>query len=192
MKKVVISFIIVCLLIMHIPLVKAENKVKVYMFTKSGCPACETAYEYFNGVLEKEPDLFELVTLQVWNGEDSQGNWLLASEDLLNLMRKSLEYFDEDTDKLKTPTIAVGDYLQVGAGDMEDFYDRIVELKNSDKPVDRISEIAKKEKIDIDKLKGIKEENKDEDGKYDIYVLIGIFVFLIGGFGALYLFGRKK
>ncbi len=194
MKKVIISFIIVCVLIMHIPVVKAENKVKVYMFTKHGCSACQTAYDYFNDLLEENPDLFELVTLEVWSGADKDGKWILASQDLLDLMVSALDKFGEDTNKLATPTIAVGDYLQVGANNLSGIYNRILELKDSEEAVDTIAELAKENNINIDELKGIKNTNEDEnnDGKYDAYILIGIFIFVIGGFVALLTFGRKK
>lgn len=192
MKKILISLIIVCLLIMHIPVVKAENKVKVYMFTKSGCPACETAYDYFNGLLSKEPELFELVTLQVWNGEDKNGQWILASQDLLDLMRSSLDYFGEDNNRLATPTIAIGDYLQIGVSNLSDFYDRIIKYRDSENPVNVIKNLADKQNIDIDKLKGVAENEKTPSKNYDEYILIGIFVFLIGGFAALVTFGKKK
>lgn len=192
MKKILISLIIVCLLIMHIPVVKAENKVKVYMFTKSGCPACETAYDYFNGLLSKEPELFELVTLQVWNGEDKNGQWILASQDLLDLMRSSLDYFGEDNNRLATPTIAIGDYLQIGASNLNDFYDRIIKYRDSENPVDVIKNLADKQNIDIDKLKEVTENEETPSKNYDEYILIGIFVFLIGGFAALVTFGKKK
>ena len=189
MKKVLISLIFVCVLITHIPLVQAENKVKVYMFTKNGCNACESALNYFNRLLKNDPDLFELVTLQVWSGVDKNNKWIVNKQELLDLMLSTLDKFDEDTNRLATPTIVVGDYLQVGIADIEQFYDRIVKFKKSEDYTDVVASLAKEQKINIDELK---EKNGSTQGKYDIYILIGIFVFLIGGFGALILCGRKK
>ena len=48
MKKFYLSIITLLLVIMMIPVVHAENKVKVYVFSKVGCTACESAFEYFN------------------------------------------------------------------------------------------------------------------------------------------------
>ena len=50
MKKILLSLIAIISTFVFIPLVNAKNDVTVYMFTKNGCPACESAREYFNGL----------------------------------------------------------------------------------------------------------------------------------------------
>ncbi len=193
MKKFLLASILILVSFMIIPVVNAANKTKVYMFTKNGCSACEYAFEYFDGLLEEEPDLFELVDLEVWSGSDQQGKWILGSEDLYNLMVASLEYFDEDSKQLYTPTIVVGDYIQIGVQDIEDMHDRIVELNKAEKPVDVVSDLAKKANINIDKLKKDRGQGdkETESGKYDALIIIGIFVVLIGGFAGLIIIGKK-
>ena len=193
MKKFLLASILILVSFMIIPVVNAANKTKVYMFTKNGCSACEYAFEYFDGLLEEEPDLFELVDLEVWSGSDQQGKWILGSEDLYNLMVASLEYFDEDSKQLYTPTIVVGDYIQIGVQDIKDMHDRIVELNKAEKPVDVVSDLAKKANINIDKLKKDRGQGdkETESGKYDALIIIGIFVVLIGGFAGLIIIGKK-
>ena len=130
MKKFYLSIITLLLVIMMIPVVHAENKVKVYVFSKVGCTACESAFDYFNGLLEDNPDMFELVTYETFTG-----SWGIKNEDYYNILIATLEHFGEDTNEIGTPIIVVGDYLQIGIDNISAFEDRIndfslIELEN--------------------------------------------------------------
>lgn len=65
MKKLIIGL----LLLLCLPgMVQAkEEKVQVYLFKGEGCPHCEEALEFFNGLSKEEKELFELNEYEVWN-----------------------------------------------------------------------------------------------------------------------------
>ncbi len=68
MKKLLL-FVLVS--IMFLPIgVFAEEKVPIYVFRGEGCPHCEEALEYFDGLKAKYN--FELITYEVWYDEDNQ------------------------------------------------------------------------------------------------------------------------
>lgn len=84
MKKVLLILI---LLFGFIPLVKAEEKdpVKIYIFTKEGCGACEMALEYFSQLATDEDykDKFTLVNFQVYDS-----NWNVINQKYKNIASK--------------------------------------------------------------------------------------------------------
>jgi len=191
MKKILLSFIMVALTFVLMPITKAEEKVSVYMFSKDGCSACVAAQEYFDELLEENPDLFELVELQVFDSE-----WNFVSDDLKNLLIKTYEKFGEDTSKAATPTIVIGDYHTVGLPqDTSVVYDEIVKLKDSKDKTDVVKEIADELDINIKDLQNSSNADvntaTEEGGKYDAIIIIGIFVVLIGGFAGLIVAGKK-
>ncbi len=167
---------------------KEENnsyKVKVYMITKEGCPGCEAAYEYFDGLLNENPDLFEFIPFEVFNKE-----WKWNSNELQTLFTKVYEYFNEDVSHASTPTIIIGDYHTLGLpNDRNTVYDAIV--KNQKDGKDVISLIAKDNNLKIDELKYDRNTEKEENSNYDTIIIIGIFVILIGGFAGLIILGKK-
>ena len=186
MKKLYLVLTAVIMTFIMIPLAKADNNVRVYAFTKNGCPACESAFETFDKWLSEDPDLFELVNLEVWSGSDSDGSWILGSQDLYDLVVESLKHFDEDYEKLYTPTIVVGDYLQVGANDLDSLKKRIEEMKTSDDYQDVVAELAKEKDINLNEY-----VQKVEENKSDALIIVGIFVVLVGGFAALIIISKK-
>ncbi len=185
MKKIIGVFIALFSILIFIPSVKAE-KVKLYMFSKVGCPNCETAENYFNNLLKNNKDDFEYIIIEAY---DEYGD--VVSEDAKNLMTATLEEFEEDTTPY-FPTIVVGDTLHIGAGSLPDVYEKIKEAKESKTYEDKVASIAKKLDINIDKIKRISTEEKEEKEKNtDAIILIVIFVVVIGSFGGLILLGRK-
>lgn len=166
--------------------VEDNYKVKVYMITKEGCPSCEVAYNYFDGLLEENPDLFEFIPFEVFDKE-----WKWNSDELQTLFTKVYEYFNEDANQASTPTIIIGDYHTLGLPSERNLvYDAIV--KNQKDQTDIISKIAKDNNLNIDELKydrnGLEEEKTNN---YDTIIIIGIFVVLIGGFVGLIVLGKK-
>lgn len=205
MKKIYFSLVALLSLIIFIPYSYAKNDVKVYMFTKNGCKACEEAFKYFEGKLEENPDAFELVNVEVWCGTDytnpNNATWILGNEDALSLMQDMLELHDEDTERLATPTIVVGDYLQVGADNLDDLYDRIIKEQSNKKYKDEVALKAEEEKYDLSAM--VKEHgaascdimpttetNKLETS--DIIIIVSVCVVLIGGFVGLILISKKN
>ena len=160
-----------------------DYKVKVYMMTKEGCPGCEVAYEYFDGLLNENPDLFEFIPFEVFDKE-----WQWNSNELQTLFIKTYEYFNENINKASTPTIIIGDYHSLGLPNEKNIvYDAIVANQKNGKDV--ISVIAKENNLNIDELKY--DRNKQTSSNYDALIVIGIFVVLIGGFAGLIIIGKK-
>ncbi len=205
MKKIYFSLVALISLIIFIPYSYAKNDVKVYMFTKNGCSACEAAFDYFEGKLEEDPDAFELVNVEVWCGTDytnpNNASWILGSENALSLMQDMLEMHDEDTERLATPTIVVGDYLQVGADNLDDLYDRIIKEQSNKKYKDEVALKAEEEKFDLSAM--VKEHGaascdimpKTETtklGTSDIVIIVSVCVVLIGGFVGLIIISKKN
>lgn len=191
MKKIFLSVIALLAAFVIMPVVNAAEKVPVYIFTKNGCPACESAFEYFNNLESQYPDLFEQKVLEVWSGSDASGNWILGSQELYDLMLASLERAGGDTKGLATPTIFIGDYLTVGLpSDRTELYNAILEARDSEDSVNIVKEEAEKLNINLDEYSKT-ETNAEETGKYDAIIIIGIFVVLIGGFAGLIILGKK-
>lgn len=185
MKKIISVFVALLSILIFIPSVNAE-KVKLYMFSKVGCPNCETAENYFNNILKNNKDDFEYIIIEAY---DEYGE--VVSEDAKKLMTATLEEFEEDTTPY-FPTIVIGDTLHIGAGNLPDVYEKINEAKESKTYEDKVAGIAKKLDIDINKIKRISTEEKEEKEKNtDAIALIIIFVVVLGGFGGLILLGKK-
>ena len=208
MKKIILSFIATMCMLVMAPIVKADSDVTVYMFTKNGCPACEAAREYFEGLLEKDKDAFKLVNIEVWCGDDytvdpNSPEWILGSEDAYNLLMAAVEYYKLDETQLGTPVIAIGDYARIGfnSSDPSDITDAIAKAKKSKKEVDVIKDLAKKNDIELSSVikdfdvkscdKTLADTTKSS-GKYDAIIIVSIFVVLIGGFAGLVVLGRKN
>ena len=204
MKKVLYSIIIVLAIFIMMPITKAENKVKVYMFTKNGCPACETAFNYFDKLLEESPDLFELVNIEVWCGVDYTAEkhpWIQNSDEAVNLLLDVIDELKIDTsDGIGTPTIVIGDYAQIGANNMSDMEERIKKAIDSKTYKDVVEELATENNVKVaDLVKprdtascDIRPATEEKNGsKYDAIIIVGIFVVLIGGFAGLVIISKK-
>ncbi len=183
--KIILSVLVIAMVLVMVPNVKAKELVPVYMFSKEGCIACEEAKEYFTELNKENPDLFKLIELEVLNE-----NYKVIDEDLKDLLIKVYEEFKEDTSKIVTPTIVIGNYHTIGLPtDTDIVLEKIKNAKDDKKNVDKVKELAKEIDVDIEKY-----YNKDDDedsGKYDIFIIIGIFVVLIGGAVVLYISSKK-
>ncbi len=183
MKKNYILLIIVLFLFMFVPIVEAANKAKVYMFSKDGCSACMSAHEYLDGLLKENKDLFELVEIEVFNH-----NGAVENKGAYDLMIAVLEHYNENTETLYTPTIVIGDYHNIGfPRDETDLYNAIMELNNSEEDIDVVKDLAKEKNININDVK----IDVNKENAYDAYIIIGIFIVLIGGFAGLVFLGKK-
>lgn len=181
MKKIIISFLIA--FFCFIPLVSAKDKVKVYVFSKEECPACASAEEHFNALLKEDSKLFDYVEIETF---DRSGK--IENQDAYNLLIKVLAHYNEDTEKLYTPTIVIGDRLEIGIENIDELEDYIKECsKNNTKDV--LSDLAKENNISISDIRT--NEPLEETNLSDTLILIGIFVVLIGGFTGLIIMGRK-
>jgi len=183
MKKIILSIFAAFAMFVMLPNVNAEEKVPVYMFTKNGCPACDSAHEYFTDLAEKHSDLFDLYIIEVFDG-----NWNIVSKDLGELLTKVYDKYGEDSSKASTPTIVIGEYHTLGLPqDTNIVLKEIEKARDSENKVDEVKKIADTLKIDLEQYKLVPET----PGKYDAIIIVGIFVVLIGGFAALVYAGKK-
>ncbi len=200
MKKLYLSLVALLLVLVMMPTVSAKNKVTVYMFTKNGCGYCEQAFDFFEGKLKEDPDAFELVNLEVWCGTDytNKNEWILGSQKGLDLMKAILEAKGKDSEGLSTPTIVVGDYIQVGADNLDGLYDRIVAYQDDKNYKDELKALADEKGIDMNEFTRehgaascdvLPEEEKTS--KTDLIIIAGVFVVLIGGFVGLIFISKK-
>ena len=174
MKKIFLGLATLMIAFIIMPIVKAQEKVPVYMFTKNGCSACLSATQYFEDLSQSYPDLFELIDIEVFDE-----NWQPVSDDLRNLLVAVYEEFGEDSSSASTPTIVIGDYHTLGLPqDTSIVYDEIVKVSNSEENVDKVKEIADSIGVNLEDIKKAStSENSEEEnkGKYDAIIVIGIF-----------------
>lgn len=187
MKKVLfgLAYFILCFAVL-IPNAMAKGKA-VYVFSKEGCPNCETIETYFNSLLADDKDLFDFFVIEV---VDAHGNF--ESEEARDLMVATLEHFGHDTNNVYFPTIIIGDSIHVGAGNKEELLAKINEYNEDEDAKDIVKDLANTLDIKLDSLRRLEPEEKaKQEGKYDAIILIGIFALLIGGFAGFVILGRK-
>ena len=189
MKKIFLGLVTMLIVFLAIPLVASAEKVPVYMISKEGCPACQSATEYFDGLQKEHSDLFQLFDIQVFDS-----NWNFVSNDHQDLFLSLYEKLGEDTSKAATPTIIIGDFHSVGLPqDTSVIYDKIVETKDAKNKVDIVKEVAKELNIDLEKITNNNTDtNEKKSGKYDALIIVAIFIVLIGGFAGLVLVSKKS
>lgn len=165
---------------------KTTEKVKVYMLTKNGCPACSSAEEYFKGLLESDPEAFDLVILEVFDGE-----WKFTSDAAETLFNGVYELIGEETSNAATPTIVIGDYSSIGLPKDTEVITKAI--KNAKGKEDKIQKLATSKKIDLTKISTPdNKETEEKTGKYDTLIVLGIFAVVIGCFAGLVIAGKKS
>ena len=184
MKKAILSIFTLIVILLGMPKVLASEKVPVYVFTKNGCSACQKAFQYFDDLQKKNPDLFDQYIIEVYDGK-----WNVKEDSLYDILIATLTRLNGDTVKIATPTIVIGDYLSVGLNNQTEIYNKIVEAqeKPSDEKVDIVKEEADKLGVDLEKYKKVPEETSS----LEIIIIVGIFVILIGGFVGIIVISKK-
>lgn len=75
MRKIKTIAILLLMTILFLPInsIRAEQKIKVYMFRGEGCPHCEEALEFFDALSKRDKYnyMYDLVKYEVWNNEDN-------------------------------------------------------------------------------------------------------------------------
>lgn len=176
MKKILLSILTIFMVLMF-PLsviaegketreVEENKKVNVYLFWGNGCGYCEAAKKFFASIEEDYGKYFNLVEYEVWYDKDN------------NALKESVaEYFNDDVTGV--PYIIIGEttfggYASTYDGDIK----KAIKEAYEDEEYEDI--VAKVKGGDIEPAKN-----------YDTLIVIGIFVVIIGGFGALIYFSRK-
>lgn len=86
----------------------ANNKVTLYLFHGSTCPACQKAIERINTYIIGKYDYLEIKTFEVWHNEDNS-----------KLMSKVAEALNVEAKYI--PFMIIGDYSTTTSKDNEDF-----------------------------------------------------------------------
>ena len=118
-------------------LVSAKEKVNVYIFRGDGCPHCENALEFLNGLEESEKEKFNLIQYEVWN--DSKNK---------TLMTKVANKLGETTTSV--PYIIIGKKSFNGYDEEigKSILEEIDSMYESQKMVDIVSSFTKRTKSD--------------------------------------------
>lgn len=186
MKKYLLSIIVVLMALVFVPTVKADSKVPVYMITKVGCPACESAKEYFTQLDKENPGLFQLITLEVFDS-----NWNIQNTDLETMFQGIYEIIGANANEAATPTIVIGDYSTIGLPqDTSQVYNAIISFRD-EKKEDAVKKLAEEKNIDLNSINSSQESTDNNKTNNDVLIIIGIFVVLIGGFVGLVYAGKK-
>ncbi len=151
-------------------------KVPVYMVTREGCPACETALKYFKKVNRNNSELIDLYVFEVFNSK-----WETNSEELKTVYDLIYESIGADPNLAQTPTIVIGNYnVQGFPKDESIVYDAI-----NDYEEDKIEALLLENNIDISKY-------KYEFKSLDILYVTGISIIFFCGIVGLVIIGNNK
>jgi len=176
MKKFLLGLIFAFCL--FVPSIQADEldkeKIKVYVFSKTGCPYCESAKSFLTSIEEEYGKYFDVVEYLVYDA-----NWN-ADEYYLNLMETVADEVGETVEGV--PYIVIGEKTFPGyvADFDEDIKKAITDAYNDENYKDLVAEVEN----DI--------ANEEEKPSYDGWIVAGIFIVILGGCGALVAFSRKK
>ena len=174
------------------PKVTDHEKINVYIFRGSGCSHCHDALTFLYGLDGEYDDYFNVVSYEVWN---NQNNSTLAN-DVATKLGETMT---------GVPYIVVGSKSFAGFGSSTgtEIIETALEYYQSKKYKDVVASVIKAGSYGEESQtlaeaaysEGITEvippELEDED-KDDTWVILAVFVFIIGGFGALVYSSRKK
>ncbi len=199
MKKFLIAIATVLMLTIvpvnaeeELPKVTDHEKIVINMFRGHGCSACYSALTNLIALDGKYDDYIEIRTYEVWNNKGNSA--------LLNDLMKEFKVPEEDQG---IPFFVIGKEYFVGYNE-EAIFDKVFELYKDKKYSDYVSKKIKNGDYKLTTMTleeaatedGIIGNNKKEEvkeaGKYDTYIIIGIFALVIGGFAALVITGNKK
>lgn len=180
MKKYLLGVLLLLVMFLSMNVVKADEKVKVYVMTKDGCGYCELAKESLAELKKEQPDLFDVVEIEVFDS-----NWSPNSTDVQKFWEAVYDHFDSlDSSKAGTPTFIIGDYAVAAALSKEDLLTQINAAKGKD---DEAKKIAQEINVDLSQYGIEKTETKGNDA----LIIIGILIVLVGGFTGLIYLGKK-
>lgn len=181
MKKFLV--VLICVLSLFIVNVRAEStdtkeKIMVYIFSKDGCSHCEAAKAYFAEIEKDYGKYFELVNYQVYDLEWNIDEYYKGiMDDVASTMGDTVE---------GVPYIVIGsDYSANGFAESmeEEIKEEIVKAYEDENYKDVVAEAVKKAGDTT---------QKEDNESANIWIIIGIFVVVIGGCSALVAFSRKK
>ena len=183
MKKLLFM---VLMLLSCMSLVKADEKVPVYIIAKEGCVNCDNAIDYFKELDKKHPDLFTVTVFEVFN-ED----WEFNSPELETFYKNLLTYLEESTDEYATPVIVIGDYRNIGLPKDRLVLLEAIEAYQKEGQKDPIQDIVDETGVTVEQLQRSVVEEKGEKGNTNGVIMLVTFAVIVFGFIALLVFPKK-
>ena len=177
-------FIILALFFSFFSLVKADEKVPVYIIAKEGCVNCDNAIDYFKELDKKHPDLFEVTVFEVFNKD-----WDFNSSKFEELYKNILTYLDESTDEYATPVIIIGDYYNFGLPKDRSVLLDAIEAYQKEEQTDPVSSIIEEMQTTVEEIQNSKVEVKEDN--HDGLIMLVTFGVIVLGFIGLLVFPRK-
>ena len=174
------------------PKVTDHEKINVYIFRGSGCSHCYDALNFLFGLNGEYDDYINVVTYEVWyNSNNSTLAKAVASKlgdemggvPYIVVGEKSFAGFGSSTGTEILETAF--DYYQ--SKKYKDVVASVIKSGNYNEESQTLAEAAYAEGITEVVPPQIEEEDKD-----DTWIVLAVFVVIIGGFGALIYSSRKK
>ena len=215
MKKTLLKLLLIAALVLApFSIVKADkkekeeinNKVTIHLFYASWCGYCHDFIEYFSTRYEEYSDRFEIKAYLISTLSEDGKSRVSIPENVL-IMQAVNEHFETDNagNPLKggIPLIIIGDsFVQSGFGsDGSQIISVALEENKNKNYTDTVAKIIQDKNFNTSKVTDFKtvvdsilnkSSEEETGGKYDTYIIIGIFVVLIGGFAGLVIAGKKK
>ena len=113
MKKIKVLLLIVFALMLFVPKVNAQEKVKVYLFEAGGCPWCEKETQYLEG-LSGYNETFEVIHKELYVDHET---WAQGADYELGFQVATLfnEAGFEDASYQGTPFVVISDLYAAAA-----------------------------------------------------------------------------
>ncbi len=180
----------------ELPEVTDHEKVVINMFRGNGCSACYNALTQLINLDGKYDDYVEIKTYEVWYVE--------GNKTLLNALMSNLKVSEDDQ---KIPFFVIGDEYYVGY-DEDEIFGNALKLYQDDNYSDYVAKLidsgsyeptiwtlenaAIQDGIIEGEIESDEDSDDTESSKTDTFIIIGIFVLVIGGFTALVVASNKK
>ncbi len=156
MKKIIRLCLLLVILLCPL-MVKAENKVTLYLFHGDGCPHCASEIEYLNKIESKYENL-EIVKYEVWYNEENSS----LLQDVYNAYGIT---------RNGVPTTVIGNTLIQGYGDgTGPKIERAIKYYLENDYIDQVERIKNNEFVKEDLKDGFDKEEKKLDDEMTIKI----------------------
>lgn len=158
MKKILVITCMLLTILMRFPVVDANEKVKVYIFTKEKEKICENAIKYFKQLQQEYRDYFEYQVYEVWDSSWKENSF---NRDLLDEVTK---HFKDEV--LGAPYIVIGDNYSFDEYS-EEYHEEYKDAIKKEYENENYKDIVADAIIQIEKQKA-------KEQVYTIILLVGI------------------
>ena len=174
------------------PEVTDHEKINVYIFRGSGCSHCYDALTFLYGLNGEYDDYINVVTYEVWSNQNNSALAKAVAAKLgdefsgvpyIVIGSKSFSGFGNSTGTEMIETAL--DYYK--SKKYKDVVASVVKAGDYNEVSQSLAEAAYEEGITEVAPTKVEEEKSD-----DTWVILAVFVVIIGGFGALVYSSRKK